>query len=483
MKQQKQIDEDEEEEEDDEESISPLEEAINDLLDKSSQDLITAEEFNIYMTYIEMKVKEKLPEKFIVNMITNPSGLDMIKKLATLQIPNTCKHSQLVTDSGESSKARVQETANISPIESVTNHSLISTIAPTVSPECGNRLQCIREEEWLRFSDEYEKDKLLNDFERQIWKSQIKVKIEVLNTLIKDITAKISSKTYPKFKATDCYGKWARDFKNELLPIPLCGRRLELGHLVNPRTRPNPNDALFKLEDGKFDGDGFQSALLLFELLDNIKIKVCDFMYMALTHCMTENLDAQEVIRSVKDKDYYSLFQQLSKRFEKNKQVQKEELLNEFKNKRFEEERGETLRDYFGRLNTIVTELRIVYNREVPDEDLKNKFMEALSETSKNNLLQLENSEEYRDKLTDLCYEVIKRDERLRASTNVSRNVVNNVRENQNGRMFFRRFCRLCGLRGHKSNNCRARFKKSVMMPKTTMTRAQLPREGLTGTE
>jgi len=133
--------------------------------------------------------------------------------------------------------------------------------------------------------------------------------------------------------------------KNELLPIPLCGKRLELGHLVNPRLKPDPNDELFKLEDGNFDGIGFQNALMLFELLENIKMKVCDFMHLVLTQCMSENADAQELIRSVKGKDYFLLFQQLTKRFEKNKQVQKDLLLQEFKNKIFVDGRGETLRD------------------------------------------------------------------------------------------------------------------------------------------
>ena len=77
-----------------------------------------------------------------------------------------------------------------------------------------------------------------------------------------------------------------RDLKNELLPIPLCGKRLELGHLVNPRLKPDPIDELFKLEDGNFDGIGFQNALMLFELLENIKMKVCDFMHLVLTQCI-----------------------------------------------------------------------------------------------------------------------------------------------------------------------------------------------------
>ena len=462
FKQQKQIDDDNEEEEEDneEEEASPLDEFINDLLDKSSEGIISVEDFSIYMTYIEMKMKEQVPEKWIVNMVTNPKGLDMIKKLAMFQRSNIIKQSTLENKLDESSKVQVKEATSITMTGFAKEQSPTSMTAPNVPPAGGNVLQVQREEEWLRFGDEYEKDKNLNDFERQIWKSQMKVKIEVLNNLSKDITAKTNSKTYSKFKTTDCYGKWARDLKNELLPIPLCGRRLELGHLVNPRTRPDPNDALFKQEDQKFDVDGFQSALLLFELLDDVKKKVCDFMYMALTHCMTENLDAQEVIRSVKDKDFYTLFQQLTIRFEKNKQVQKEELLLEFKNKRFEEGRGEALRDYFGRLNTIVTELRTVYNRDVPDEDLKNKFMEALSETSKNNLLQLENTVEYRDKLTDLCYEVIKRDERLRASLAPYTHVVNHVSDYRNGKMFFRGICHTCGNRGHKAIDCKFKKKK-----------------------
>ena len=81
--------------------------------------------------------------------------------------------------------------------------------------------------------------------------------------------------------------------------------------------------------------------------------------------------------------------------------------------------------------------------------------MEALSETSKNNLLQLENSEEYKNKLTDLCYEVIKRDERLRASLNSSSNEANNVRLSPSDTRPFKGYCNNCGMRGHKAIECK----------------------------
>ena len=191
------------------------------------------------MTYIEMKMKEQVPEKWIVNMVTNPKGLDMIKKLAMFQRSNIIKQSTLENKLDESSKVQVKEATSITMTGFAKEQSPTSMTAPNVPPAGGNVLQVQREEEWLRFGDEYEKDKNLNDFERQIWKSQMKVKIEVLNNLSKDITAKTNSKTYSKFKTTDCYGKWARDLKNEVLPIPLCGRILELGHLVSEnKTRP-----------------------------------------------------------------------------------------------------------------------------------------------------------------------------------------------------------------------------------------------------
>ena len=86
--------------------------------------------------------------------------------------------------------------------------------------------------------------------------------------------------------------------------------------------------------------------------------------------------------------------------------------------------------------------------------------MEALSDTSKNNLLQLENTEEYRNKLTDLCYEVIKRDERLRASLIPNINVANYVSDGKDDLSRCDGFCFTCGKYGHKARFCKSKGKK-----------------------
>ena len=379
-KQDQECDDDQNDNEDEEEEIeiTTIEGAIDHLLDMCANGQISTEDFQVYMDYIETKSKEGVSEKVILGMVTNPKGLRILTQLAEQQRRNNSNGDQDVARTIGSSKALGMESGEGLQRTSFNNPISSGSKPSAVIPESRRNAESSGEEEWTRFEDEHDSGRSLTRFERQIWQSQMKVKIEVIQQLSKDITSKSANRSFPKFKAADCYGKWTRDLKNELLPIPLCGKRLDLGHLVNPRLKPDPIDELFKLEDGNFDGIGFQNALMLFELLENIKMKVCDFMHLVLTQCMSENADAQEVIRSVKGKDFFILFQQLTKRFEKNKQVQKDLLLQEFKNKTFVDGRGETLRDYFGSLRTIVTELRGVYERDVPDEDLKHKFMEAL---------------------------------------------------------------------------------------------------------
>ena len=43
------------------------------------------------------------------------------------------------------------------------------------------------------------------------------------------------------------FGKYARDLKAEIMNVPFCSKRLDFGHLVNPRDYPDPSSDVFKL--------------------------------------------------------------------------------------------------------------------------------------------------------------------------------------------------------------------------------------------
>ena len=91
----------------------------------------------------------------------------------------------------------------------------------------------------------------------------MEVKIALAKDLNKELTAKMAQKSFPKYRATQCFERWARDLRNDFMQIPLCGRRLELGELKNPRVKPEPTNPLYS-DHGIFKGDSYKTALLLY---------------------------------------------------------------------------------------------------------------------------------------------------------------------------------------------------------------------------
>ena len=65
----------------------------------------------------------------------------------------------------------------------------------------------------------------------------MEVRIALSNVSKKELTAKMTKKSIQKLRATQCFERWARDLKNDFMQISLCGRRLELGELKNPRLK------------------------------------------------------------------------------------------------------------------------------------------------------------------------------------------------------------------------------------------------------
>ena len=139
---------------------------------------------------------------------------------------------------------------------------------------------------------------------------------------------------------------------------------------------------------------------------------------------MSDNADALRVINAERDKDYYSLLYKLSARFKESSEVERERLVDELNAAK--RERNETIRAFYGRLSTIATELRTIFDRPVQDEDIKRVLLRELSEASKNNFLHLEMMPKYEKQFNELCLEVIKRDEILQKTIGNSE-VVNNV--------------------------------------------------------
>ena len=96
-----------------------------------------------------------------------------------------------------------------------------------------------------------------------------------------------------------------------------------------------------------------------------------------------------------------------------------------------------------------------VFGREILPEDIRRTFFQALPDTSKNNFLQLESVDMYKNNLDALCMEVITRHEQLESvlsrSTHTSNNISYDKREQKETEM---RKCHSCGKIGHLRADC-----------------------------
>ena len=436
------------EESDDDSSYNDvLANAIESLYDLVQWGRVSPEELCILMEYIDAKLKYGMKRNDLARRITTTNGRAIIYLLAKHVRDSPGKLSEVVSSITQSPQARVESLGQIcSPTTSLATNSTNGTFTTENSNGRG-------EKEWSKFSDEHDKNEILTSVKRQIWIAQMKVKIERAKELSRELTAKMAHKSFTKFKTTDCFDRWARDLQNELMPIPLCGKRLELGELSNPRLKPEPDFPLYRDSNDIFDGDSYQHALQLYEMLDDLGNKTSGFIYTALNFCMTDNEDAQQVIRSDVGKHFFNLFKMLRARFEKNSQLEKERLMEEFKE--LGKKSTETLREFFARLMALVSELRTTFQRLIHDEDIRSVFKNQLSETSKNNFLQLEKTPEYKNQLNDLCQEVIRRDEELQQSLG-SKLSVNNM----SGGERFQGECFYCGKYGHRAVDCRTAKRK-----------------------
>jgi len=313
------------------------------------------------------------------------------------------------------------------------------------------------EDPWDYFRDEYASDKKLDEVSVEIWNAEMEVKIKQAENVIKELTSQAASKKEKvlKFRAGDVFEKYVRDLKAEIMNVPFCAKRFDYGSLINPREIPNPKSAIYYQEIGGnevFNPKVYGKALMLWTLLEDIKAKTSGFLYAVITYSMQENVAAQEVIRADTSRDFFILFKRLKERFQINTDIAKEKCVQNF----YEMARKPTepLREFWGRLMTMVCELRTVYKRDVLDEDIKRLFFKELPDAGKNNFLQLVGVDLYKHNLNDLCLEIIRRQEELDSSTAVKTDVLNNVNDRSRP---DNRQCYECGKLGHIQHYCPVR--------------------------
>ena len=144
-------------------------------------------------------------------------------------------------------------------------------------------------------------------------------------------------------------------------------------------------------------------------------------------------------------------FKKLRERFQINSDLEKERLLTEFY--KLARKPKETLREFWGRMQTLVAEIQCL-GRTILEDDLKRTFFKELPESGKNIFLQLSSMDPYKASLNDLCLEVIRRNEELESSVgdkNISVNLVDNGSKKFNGT------CLNCNKFGHKAADCKFR--------------------------
>ena len=442
-----------------EEGQTLMDTAINDIYEKVEDGRLSISQAQFIMSYVEQKMKEGLPESFVISMISRPNFLLMLHSTNENVCSSSSTQPQQLPESNVTRNAKESDCERDNVINDDKMNKSLSTT----------------EAEWLKFRDEYESEMILDKVEREIWNSELRAKIKLIENLQKEVTEQMSHKKFSKYKEGDVYQRWLKGIKTEILPIPFCEMRIEHGPLCNPRRKPDPRSNIFQDVTGVFDSKSYESALILYNLLDALTVKISSFLYSTITYCMSENADALRVINAEKDKDYFSLLNKLSARFKVSSEVERERLVDELNAAR--RQSNETIRAFYGRLSAIATELRTIFDRPIQDEDIKRLLLKELSEASKNNFLHLEMMPKYAKNFNDLCLEVIKRDEILQKA--IEKNVVaNNVNYDdvtqdnrysdgrfqngriQGGREQVRRstaICHRCRKPGHIARECKSR--------------------------
>ena len=437
------------------EEFEELDSAFTYLMKLVDERMLTVYEAEDLANWAEDKLEEGKNPNWIAAKLLREKKRKQIMSLPKFsgrrRVPQICR-----SYSQKSSKSMRENEASIydEPLQRAT----------PISEEAGISSRAVSgEDQWSQFRDEYPMDQHLDAVSAEVWNATMDVKIKRAETLIRELTAQIANKKVSKFKPSDVFDKYARDLKGELITVPLCANRLEFGHLVHPRKLPDPNYEIFKLEiEGHrvFDAKIYGKALMLWTLLEDVRVKTSGFLYSIITYSMQDNLAAQDVIRADISRDFFVHFKRLRERFQINSDLEKERLLTEFYKMALKPK--ETLREYWGRIQTLVAELRSL-GRTILEDDLKRTFFRELPESGKNNFLQLSSMDPYNKNLNDLCLEVIRRNEELESSLidrSISLNFVSSGRNKFKGSNYHSRIvCDYCDKPGHRYAECRNRIR------------------------
>ena len=130
------------------------------------------------------------------------------------------------------------------------------------------------EEQWEHFQDEHP---LQEGFERyqqiEIWMVTMDMKIRQADHLIQDLQRDSSIKRDKITKVTDedVFEKFTRQLQAKTFTIRLCANRFELGNLVNPRVKPDPESPIFYMQNEDDEmilkASAYGKALMLYNLL------------------------------------------------------------------------------------------------------------------------------------------------------------------------------------------------------------------------
>ena len=113
-------------------------------------------------------LKDGLTEGFIVQMNSRPDFLLLVMKQNVNACSNSSTQSQVLL---ESSKRRIAKAPD-SERDDANNEKVDESLRT-------------QDDEWLIFSDEYDSDVTLEKIEREIWSSELKAKISLIENLQK----------------------------------------------------------------------------------------------------------------------------------------------------------------------------------------------------------------------------------------------------------------------------------------------------------
>ena len=297
------------------------------------QGSITFEDVEAIMEYVDKKLTDGLPRADLAKRLKSP-----VQRTSCVLSAKKGTKSSGVKEKDEDISQLVGQGARVltgnlrSPSMRAMTTSDITQTPSKASIVTTSSMVNTSNDQWENFADEFESyDICLNENDRRKWQATLNVKIEMAKNLDKSINSYTGSKKFPKYGSKDVFEKWSRNLTTELNTIPLCAGRLESGALENPRVEPNSEFIIFIDENDEFDTSLFQSAIMLYNMLGMLRDKITKFLYSTLVYCVNENETAQEVLRAT-PQNFMLLYARLSERFQKNTDVKKKRLLQDFEN-------------------------------------------------------------------------------------------------------------------------------------------------------